>query len=219
MGVVGGWNKRHDPPGMKWCPKCKSLVAHAAYNRSRNGHNGFGACCNACKAALQRSRREAARQRQGIAPATIARFMSQLDKNGPNGCWLWLGHKTLDGYGTYELNGNGTSAHRVALLVTGITIPDEMYVDHICRTRSCCNPEHLRIVTRTVSALENNESPHARNARKTHCIYGHAFDAENTHICKNGGRQCIACYRARRPNAKVIFGKPVSRTSEERKNG
>lgn len=203
MPVFGGWNKRNDPPGLKWCPHCRSLVAHADFGRNRSGFGGLGAYCNACKAAKQRARREVARGRQEVDQATADRFMSQLDKDGPGGCWLWLGHKTADGYGTYEVNGMGTSAHKAALLIAKVEVPAGYYVDHLCRVRSCCNPEHLRPVPRRVSALENNHSPHALNARKTHCTpRNHPLSGDNLHYQLLGGelrRVCLACMRLRRP--------------------
>ena len=35
------------------------------------------------------------------------------------------------------------------------------------------------------------------NAAKTHCIYGHAFDKQNTRIYADGKRRCGVCTRAR----------------------
>jgi hypothetical protein len=37
----------------------------------------------------------------------------------------------------------------------------------------------------------------AINARKTHCIYGHAFTSINTYITKTGARHCRSCGRRR----------------------
>lgn len=34
------------------------------------------------------------------------------------------------------------------------------------------------------------------NARKTHCLRGHAFDEANTLIIRNGYRECLTCKRA-----------------------
>lgn len=38
-------------------------------------------------------------------------------------------------------------------------------------------------------------APPLRNAEKTHCKYGHPFDAENTHVKQSGARGCRACGR------------------------
>lgn len=34
-------------------------------------------------------------------------------------------------------------------------------------------------------------------AKKTHCPQGHAYDADNTYVCRDGRRMCRACLNAR----------------------
>lgn len=80
------------------------------------------------------------------------RFWSLVSKQ-PEGCWIFGGQKSTDGYGRC---GHGTMpwtygeiyAHRIAWRDThdGIEIPDDHEIDHICRVRSCVNPDHLRCV-------------------------------------------------------------------------
>jgi hypothetical protein len=50
----------------------------------------------------------------------------------------------------------------------------------------------------TFSEQQKNKRPGwHRNTRKTHCLRGHPFDEENTHVDKEGGRSCRACHRER----------------------
>lgn len=76
-------------------------------------------------------------------PIREYRFWPKVDKNGPNGCWLWTGALNPAGYGKY---GDGL-AHGAAFRLSGGVKPDGMELDHLCRVRHCVNPEHLEPVT------------------------------------------------------------------------
>lgn len=45
-------------------------------------------------------------------PAPEIRFWRKVDKNGPNGCWRWVGYISTDGYGQLEVHGRKEKAHR-----------------------------------------------------------------------------------------------------------
>lgn len=70
-----------------------------------------------------------------------------------SGCWIWIGPRDKKGYGLVSVNHGTTTerAHRVAFKLTGKEIPEGMTLDHLCRTPSCVNPDHLE----AVSSLEN----------------------------------------------------------------
>lgn len=108
-------------------------------------------------------------------------------------CWEWTGAKTA-GYGTIAKPGGGTiGAHRWACGEFNGEVPDNYHVDHLCRNTSCVNPMHLEAVTPTVNKLRG-VSPHAENARKTHCPKGHEYSEENTYTHPSTGyRQCRKC--------------------------
>lgn len=74
-------------------------------------------------------------------------FWSKVDKGGD--CWLWTGYaKNGYGIGARRLDGAARKimAHRYSLMLSGVEI-DGFQVDHICHTRACVRPEHLRLVT------------------------------------------------------------------------
>jgi hypothetical protein len=75
-------------------------------------------------------------------------------------------------------------------------IPDGLTIDHLCCNPPCINPEHLEVVTMREN-LRRGRSPVGVNARRTHCLHGHAFDERNTWICKEGKRHCRECHRLR----------------------
>ena len=88
-------------------------------------------------------------------------------------------------------------AHRWSYEYFVGSIPKDLTIDHLCRNTLCVNPKHLDPVTRKENILRG-EGFAARNARKTHCIYGHEFTKLNTYLQReNGGvwRKCRKCRR------------------------
>lgn len=63
-------------------------------------------------------------------------------------CWVWTGAVSGSGYGRLNARGVTVYAHRVALEMSGVTVPDELDVDHRCHNRLCVRPDHLRLATR-----------------------------------------------------------------------
>ncbi len=63
-----------------------------------------------------------------------------------NGCWLWIGGISEQGYGKITFQGE-RYAHRIIWLLYRGTIPDELCVCHHCDNPPCCNPLHLFIGT------------------------------------------------------------------------
>lgn len=114
----------------------------------------------------------------------------------PNtGCWLWTGSLTTSGYGQFSWKRRMMQAHRLSLELRGVAIPEGMVVDHVCRVRSCVNPDHLRVVTQRQNVLENSESLPAKQVRRTHCPKGHPYSGDN--LSKSAPhRVCMTCKRA-----------------------
>ena len=74
---------------------------------------------------------------------TLARFWSKVDKNGPNGCWIWTAAKLWFGHGAFTVNGKMLRAHRVSFEIANGSIAEGMYVCHRCDVPPCINPKHL----------------------------------------------------------------------------
>lgn len=108
-------------------------------------------------------------------------------------CWEWQLAK-VGGYGVISIKRRNSYAHRYIYQLFVETIPSNMQCDHLCRVRHCVNPAHIEITTPKTNTLRG-EAIQAKNAKKTHCIHGHAFDKRNTYYRKNGGgRSCRRCY-------------------------
>jgi hypothetical protein len=124
------------------------------------------------------------------------RFWSSVDAEGD--CWEWTGSLHPSGYGQFRAKGKKMwRAHRYAWTELVGAIPRGMTIDHLCKRRSCVNPDHLEVVT----SEENNArsgSFSAVNARKTHCKRGHEFTADNLYTQYTKGRPGRLCKRCTR---------------------
>jgi len=123
-----------------------------------------------------------------IVPLDV-RIWEKIEKT--DDCWLWTGALS-SGYGVVGYEGRHLRVHRVVYELLVGPIPEGLTLDHLCRVRSCCRPEHLEPVTATVNK-ERGESPAAKNARKTHCNKGHEYTEANTMLDAKGKRRCRRC--------------------------
>lgn len=72
------------------------------------------------------------------------RFWVKVKRGGPDECWPWLAsRRDPDGYGAFRLNDKQNSAHRVAFILAGGSLPPGALVLHRCDNPPCCNPRHL----------------------------------------------------------------------------
>lgn len=130
-------------------------------------------------------------------------FWAKVDKNGPNGCWLWLGKLSKKGYGGYSYNSKHSSPHRYSYELHKGAIPEGLTVDHLCRVRHCVNPDHLEVVTNEENVLRGFGWG-ANNARKTHCIHGHELSGPNLYKSPNSiQRFCRTCISLRNKKHKA----------------
>lgn len=115
---------------------------------------------------------------------------------GPNGCIVYTGYVTPEGYGQVADNRTTYRAHRLAYAQMVGPIPDGLQLDHLCRNRRCINPNHLEPVTARVNTLRG-ETRAARNLAKTHCPKGTPLIEGNIVKTKTSGRSCLICSRER----------------------
>lgn len=127
------------------------------------------------------------------------RFWAKVQVNEA-GCWLWRASTTgWSGYGKFWADGRFALAHRQSYEALVGAVPAGLELDHLCRVRRCVNPAHLEPVTHAVNVQRGGQADanRRRGAAVTHCVRGHAYDAENTYWRSGDGqRVCRACNRA-----------------------
>jgi hypothetical protein len=122
------------------------------------------------------------------------KFLEAMSIPEPNsGCWLWLGGLSGGGYGSVSVVDVQATAHRFSYELYKGPIPEGLQLDHLCRNRSCVNPDHLEPVTSRENILRG-EGLSAINARKTHCPLGHELTGKNL-ITRGRKRRCRTCQR------------------------
>lgn len=160
------------------------------------------------------------RPRRRTPPGTPLehRIWMRVEKRGPDECWPWTGAQNGHGYGIFSVRigpGNRTMhvrPHRFIYEQEVGPIPPGKEIDHICHSwnpdctegdacphRSCCNPAHLRAVTRDVNMARAHMwtlTGQRQNWQtlKTHCPAGHAYTPENIKLGSHGERKCRRCH-------------------------
>lgn len=106
-----------------------------------------------------------------------------------SGCWEWSLRRDKYGYGRMFRAGVSHYAHRFSFTSFVGPIPSNKEIDHKCRNRGCCNPEHLR-------AVDHRENmANSVYALSDKCKSGHVLSGDNLYVYPRGGRGCRACNR------------------------
>lgn len=114
------------------------------------------------------------------------RRRTEVDEDG---CWIWQGATDSKGYGSIFLKAAPTpSSHVLAFIARKGPVPAGKEIDHLCRVRKCCNPDHMEAVVHKVNMERMAEAV-------THCTHGHEYTPENTYHPPNGQKVCKTCRR------------------------
>lgn len=159
----GHWYQQHNGLPLKPIDRRAKQDKVCTFGGCKNLISGKGLCTGHLKQVVR-----------GVALTTLIdqyrpleeRFWEKVDKNGPDGCWLWTA--TCRGpreyqYGSISLRGRMLSAHRVSWELAGNALVEGLVIDHMCHTRRCVNPAHLQQVTpkqnmENLDGLQSNNS-------------------------------------------------------------
>lgn len=129
-------------------------------------------------------------------PAKIADNFETVPESG---CWIWLGGTNKNGYAFVYLQDKMRPVHRALYEILVGPIPGGKECHHTCGNKSCINPSHIKLVTRSEHmkldgrGLKLVENAAAKNHAKTHCKRGHKYTNETMFICASGWRACRVC--------------------------
>lgn len=124
-------NKGLSAKGSKPCAHCGGIISG---NPSKVRRVKF--CSSAC-AGLSFAER---------AGSDMERLERSINIVSGTGCWLWTGAKN-DGYGRAKFSDGVKYTHRKMYEMKVGKVPDGLFLDHLCRNRACCNPDHLEAVS------------------------------------------------------------------------
>lgn len=134
------------------------------------------------------------------------RFWRYIERDAKTGCWLWTGALSL-GYGQISDpvapgKSKPVRAYALSYRMHKGDVPAGLELDHLCRNRRCCNPDHLEPVTHQENMRRSPIVGRHPNPPTT-CKNGHPFSAHNGkhRICHTCLRDATRRYRQKQKEA------------------
>jgi len=136
-----------------------------------------------------------------LALAPIDRLIRSTEVDW-RGCWLWTRPLDSNGYGYTRIDGKQWKTHRLWWTLLVGEVPEGFDLDHLCRVRSCGNPDHLEPVTHAENLRRGKHRNNLLHVQKV-CSKGHELTPDNITIRNDGRARCRTCVNetARRARA------------------
>jgi hypothetical protein len=125
------------------------------------------------------------------------RIISYWKTSDKNGCWIWNGAKTEGGYGHINTGSGHRHAHIIAYEHKNGVVAAGLVLDHLCKIRVCCNPDHLEAVPQRVNFLRGDH-PLASLHKQGVCRKGHPRSEAYIRKGTNLVAYCKVCLREKR---------------------
>lgn len=128
-------------------------------------------------------------------------------------CFLWEDSLKSDGYGSFLWKACRYTTHKIAYHSFYGELSTGLEVDHLCRNRNCCNPEHLEAVTHQINCLRSPLMGQAfikKYKERNCCDKGHEYTEDTLSIIKvtdkfgtvREKRRCKICNNLRAKKAR-----------------
>lgn len=174
-----------------------------------------------CWTHYQRRRRfgsEFIKTQRVLKPKKVTRprlpFWDRIDASGD--CWIWTGAQAVAGYGhcTATAQYPTSFVHRRVWMELVGPIPQGLEIDHRCRNRLCCNPDHLEPVTHAENMRRSPVTSHPRWLKhdgppklfeRERCSRGHDVTLPNAIYRQPNGRtnRCRVCLAESRSRSRM----------------
>lgn len=130
----------------------------------------------------------------------------RIEVDVATGCWNWTGQTNhsrggvgaLAPYAAMQRNKKHVTVHRyLHEQMIGRKLSKSEHAHHKCRNTLCVNPEHIEAIDQSDHNRIHNafgQINEANMARET-CKRGHEWNAESTHVRKDGTRCCRVCVK------------------------
>lgn len=118
-------------------------------------------------------------------------------RDAATGCLNWTGALNDRGYPTIRGGRDKVYVHRLVWWINRGPIPTGLFVCHHCDNPKCVEIAHLFTGTHAENMRDMVMKGRWSRPSPVECKRGHAFDSENTLLCKAPGggvqRQCRKC--------------------------
>lgn len=155
------------------------------------------ALCGSCYNRAAKRRRDTGEDMPSKVNLSAAEHL-QLSKADPGQCWPWHGQTDVRGYGHASLPTGRDYAHRYAYRELVGELDEGMTVDHLCRVRSCVNPDHLEQVTRGENLRRAVGYRRPQKKRLGRCEHGDSdvyYDPKEKRVCRICRRERTRLWR------------------------